>query len=151
MKNIYKSNITGSDARQSDNKIHRPTYHRIGNYVIFEGGWSTIWDLGEDGLMMSTGYASVDSQLDVIWLSSWKVHGGPPEGITTVQDFNEALSRMPVLNKTRWACNCCDFGDAILIDCKTGQVDHESPVAKAAIKRIREYMKSVENSGRKAL
>ena len=111
---------------------------RIGSFVIGGRKWLTICDMGSDGLGMLIGNASVDKQMDMTWLSSWKVRSPAPERFKTIEDFEAELSELPLWDGTRWASKSDDFLQEWLIDCRTGEVDSESNEAKAQIKRLRD-------------
>jgi hypothetical protein len=116
---------------------------RLGHYIIIDYGkygkrWHTICDTGETTLDVLTGKVFVDKQLDITWLSSWKVRGEAPEQFKNIQDFETELAQLPVWDETKWASKAHDFGGVVLIDCRTGELDSESAEAKAQIKRIRD-------------
>lgn len=110
---------------------------RLGSYVISDGQWLTVCEMDSDGLCMLAGKAFVDSELDVTWLSSWKSRSPAPEEFKTMQDFEGELAQLPLWNESRWACKSVDFGDAMLIDCKTGELNAESDEAKQQLNKIR--------------
>ena len=113
------------------------TCKKFGDYVICDGRWLTVCDTGEDGLSMLMGNVSVDKQLDMTWLSSWKSRSPAPKHFKSIQDFEAESAKLPEWNETRWACKSYDFSDGELIDCRTGNADSKSKEAKAQIKRIR--------------
>jgi len=122
------------------------TASRIGHYLISPSGdeWTLFGHFNGDGITLDrlAGNVRVDRELDVTWLSSWSVRDAAPARFKTEADVAALLATLPAWDETRWACKWDDFGNGTLVDCKTGEVDEESPEAKAAIERIKAHLKA---------
>ena len=117
-----------------------PTY-KLGG-IIIEAGDQPAWrifDHGEHALgevERLSGRASIDRELDVLWLKSWFLRDGDPI-IKTEAQVEAALAELQPWTGTRWAIQWDDAGSGTLLDCSTGQpADLTDPKAAEACKNI---------------
>jgi hypothetical protein len=115
-----------------------PTY-KLGG-IIIEAGDCAEWRSflqGEQGEVdRLSGLASIDRELDVLFLKSWSSLGGDPI-IKTEAQVEAAFAELQPWTGTRWAIQWDDTGYGTLFDCRTGQpADLTDPEAAEACKNI---------------
>jgi hypothetical protein len=121
-----------------------PTY-KLREFII-EAGDCTAWKsflLGEQGqgeVERLSGTASIDRELDVLWLKSWFCRDGDPI-IKTEAQVEAAFAELQPWMGTRWAVQWDDFGSGTLLDCRTGQpADLTNPEAAQACEKVRQAL-----------
>ena len=81
------------------------------------GYWGSYWqgEDGEEGCHSFSGTALVEPELNVLWLSSWKGHGGTNASLA---EMSEEISLLPRWTGTRWCLKVDGFDGSSLYDCK---------------------------------
>ena len=122
-----------------------PASYKLGG-IIIEAGDCTAWrcflpgEQGQDEVERLSGRASIDRELDVLWLKSWFCRDGDPI-IKTEAQVEAAFAELQPWMGTRWAVQWDDFGSGTLLDCRTGQpADLTNPEAAQACEKVRQAL-----------